>query len=81
VQWFFFYQSEAENYDCVSDNQVHRVNPVESKTSLTDDLADWAVKEQITHAGLRRLLKILGAHYPESNLSHDPRTLLNTVRT
>ena len=50
-----------------------------SKSSLRDNLGEWAVDSQIKHAALNKLLGILNAHHPEDNLPRDARALLGTV--
>lgn len=52
----------------------------DAQTSLRNDLADWAVNGNITHANLRSLLSILNYHHPEDELPKDPRTLVGTRR-
>jgi len=43
--------------------------------SLTDELGEWAIQHNITHAALGSLLKLLHKSHPE--LPRDSRTLLN----
>lgn len=50
------------------------------KETFEADLVCWALQNKVMHTQLRGLLHILDNHFPQSELPHDPRTLLKTPR-
>ena len=81
-------EEEAENYGYVervlssseSDGDEDlNINVVIAEPSLSEDIASWAVKHQITRSALTELLSALHKHGHE-DIPKDARTLLRTPR-
>uniref|UniRef100_A0A1Y1L0J9 Uncharacterized protein n=1 Tax=Photinus pyralis TaxID=7054 RepID=A0A1Y1L0J9_PHOPY len=75
---------EGEIVDDVTNRSIECVPLVQNDCiSIKSNLAKWAVRNNITHNGLRELITILRLETDIANFHHlpsDPRTLLNTPR-
>ena len=77
------FESELEKCDFDFDTEVDSelfeiVSMTEHASNSQDELANWAIKHNITHSALSELLVIVGKYTP--GLSKDARTLLSTPR-
>ena len=64
----------------IPDEISKEVEELEEKSSLVDDLRNWALSHQIKHCAVSALLKLLKLHNI-NDLPSDSRTLLDTPTT
>ena len=71
--------AEPQEFNSLDSDESSSLDSEDEGNNLENDLATWALEENITHSAVNKLLKILKYHHP--SLPVDARTLLGTARS